>query len=254
MNYKLFIKANNKKYEPAIRRYLKYIFNIESSVLEKNKILDDSIILIDEDVSIDEDWIDFLHKYSNIKIIILGLSRKSSEVYVNLLDLAHLKLNIQSVLNQKKTTVFPILLLKNMEQKIRSLFKGHGEKSIVDLLNITRQALSSGPNLLKQNILEWGEYKESYLKPGLENWEAFKNRLRKHEIYLKVCGFNNEMMTIKYNIDKFQLYMDKLKLMKKDQINRMNDDKIKQNTDCLNQIDSILLRIKQKIDSIYDAE
>ena len=254
MNYNLYIKNINKKYVPAIRRYLKFVFNVESSILEKKKVLDDSIILIDEDALFDADWLDSFNKYSNQKIIIFGLSRNSNKSYVNLLDFAHLKSNIQFAINQKKITVSPILLLKNVEEKNRLFFSSHGEKSIFDLLNITKQAINSGPGLIKKDILDWEEYEVSYLNPGLENWEGFKRRLRKHEIYLKACGFNNELNAINYNIDKFQLYMNKLKLMEKDQVKRMNADIIKQNSDCLNQIDSILLRIKQKIDSIYDAE
>lgn len=254
MKSKIYIRTDSKNYLPAIRRYLRFVFNRESSVLEKKKILDDSIILIDEDASIDKDWLGFFHKYSNQKIIVFGFSRKSSEIYVNILDFAHLKLNIQSAINQKINTVSPILLLKNVEEKIRLLFKSHGEKSIFDLLNITRQAIVSGTDLIKQDRIKWEEYKVSYLNPGLENWEGFKKRLRKHEIYLKACGFNNELREINYNIDKFRIYMDKLKNMTKDQIKRMSDDEIKKNTDYLIHIDHILSRIKQKIDSIYDAE
>jgi len=254
MTKKVYIKVDSQNYLPAIRRYLKFVFNSESSVLENNKTLDDSIILIDEEASIDKDWLDSFNKYSNQKIIVFGLSRNSNKSYVNLLDFAHFKSNIQSAINQKITTVSPILLLKNVEEKIRLLFKSHGEKSIFDLLNITRQAIVSGTDLIKQDKIKWKEYQVSYLNPGLENWEGFKKRLRKHVSYLNVCGFNNELNAINCNIDKFQVYLDKLKLMEKGKVKILNDDIIKKNTDCLNQIDHILSQIKQKIDSIYNAE
>ena len=254
MKNKAYIKVDSKKCFSAIRRYLRYIFNIESSVLERKRILDHSIILIDEDVSVDKDWLDFFNTHLNLKIIIFGLWRESNEVYVNLLDLAHLKTNIQSAINRKKTTISPILLLKNVEQQIRLLFKAHGEESLVDILNKTINLLSNGPNLLRENMLEWDEYVKTYFNTGLENWIFLKKRFKKYKIYFKVCGFEKELAIIEKNINLFQDYLNKLNTLDKDEIMKMDEKTINMNIDYINQINNILIGLKQKIDSISDAE
>ena len=253
MTCKLYIKGNNKNYLPALRRFLKYVLITDSSILEKKSVLDKSTVLIDEDSPIDKDWLDFFNKHSNAKIVILGLSRKSNEGYVNLLDLSHLKANFQNVLNSKETGMSPLLLLRNIEQKINSLFKPHGEKSLYDLLNKTRQAILSGTDLLKKGGLNREDYKESYLSPGLENWRAFKKRLRKYEIYLKVCGFKDETAKINQNIRNFQRYIYKLININEDQIKKMSETEIKLSKDYLEEIDNNLNEMKRRIDSIYES-
>jgi len=232
---------------------MKYVFDLEFDVLARKKILDDEFILIDEDTLIDEEYMSFFQKCSNLKVIILGLWRNSTEAYVNLLDLSHLKQNIQSTLNRKKINMAPLLLVKDVEQRIKSLFEPHGEKSLYDLLNKTGQAILSGTDLLKKGGLNREDYKESYLSPGLENWRAFKKRLRKYEIYLKVCGFKDETAKINQNIRNFQRYIYKLININEDQIKKMSETEIKLSKDYLEQIDKYLTEIKQRIDSIYES-
>ena len=251
MKNKVYIKINKKRYLPAIRRYLKFLFNIESSILDKKTILDNSIILIEECASIDKEWLNLLYGCSSRKIIIIGLSRSSNEVYVNLLDLSHLKLNIRLAINRNKDTPSPFLLLREVEQKIQLFFKGHGEKSLFDRLNKTIHFISNGPALFRENMLEWKEYIEAFLNPGSENWAVFRERFEKYKIYLKICGFGKEIEGIEDNINNFQGYIDELKILSKDEVKRMDEKKIKQNMDYLRQIDSILDKLKQKIDSVY---
>ncbi len=230
------------------------IFDIEVSILKDKGTSNKSIIIIDEESSINEDLMTVFNDYSNLKIIIVGLSKKSNEYYVNLLDLSQLKNNFQNAFENKKTGLLPLLLLKNIKQQIRSLFKSHGEKSLFDLLNIIRQSVSIGPGLIKQDIVDWEEYEKNYLKPGLRNWEAFKIRFKKHKDYLKVCGFDNETDEIESNINNIQQYIDKLKTMTKDQVNRLNEDEIRLNADRLKNIDLVLTKIKQRIDTVYNVE
>jgi len=251
---KIYIKGNDKNYPPAIRRFLKYVFNKDSSLLEKESVLDNSTVLIDEDSPIDKDCQDLFNKYTSKKIVVLGLSKESNEVYVNLLDLSLLKNNFQNALENKKTGLNPLLLLKNLEQQIRLLFKSHGEKSFFDLINIIKQSVSSGPEILKQNIVSWEEYKKNYLNPGQRNLEAFKRRFRKYKDYLKACGFDNEIDEVESNINNIQKYMDKLKNMTKDQTNQLSDNEIRKNADYLSYIDHISTKIKQKIDAIYNGK
>lgn len=251
MKNKVYVKVNKKHYLPAVRRYLKFVFNIESSILDKKKILDNSIILIEEDASIDKEWLNLLYECSSRKIIILGLSGSSNEVYVNLLDLSHLKSNIRFAINRNKDTPSPFLLLHEVEQKMQLFFKGHGEESLFDTLNKTTHFISNGPTLFRENLLEWKEYIESYFNPGSENWAVFRERFEKYKIYLKVCGFGKEIEEIEDNINNFQGYIDELKILNKDEVKRMDEKKNKQNIDYLRQVDSILDKLKQKIDSVY---
>jgi len=251
MKNKIYIKVNNKRYFPAVRRYLKFVFNIESSIFDKKKILDNSIILIEECASIDKEWLNLLYECSSQKIIILGLLRSSNEVYVNLLDLSHLKLNIRFAINRNKDTPSPFLLLREVAQKIQLFFKGHGEKSLFDRLNKTIHFISNGPALFRENMLEWKEYLEAFFNPGSENWAVFRERFEKYKIYLKVCGFGKEIEGIEDNINNFQGYIDELKILNKDEVKRMDEKKIKQNMDYLRQVDNILDKLKQKIDSVY---
>ncbi len=247
----IYIKFNKKNYLFAIRRYLKFVFNIESSILDKKIILDNSIILIEECALIDKEWLNLLYECSSRKIIILGLSRSSNDVYVNLLDLSHLKLNIRFALNSNKDTPTPFLLLHEVEKKMQLFFKGHGEESLFDTLNKTSHFITNGPALLIENMLEWNEYIGAYLNPGIENWNGFKERYKKHKIYLKVCGFEKETEAIENNMNNFQDYIDELKTLDKDEVKRMDVKKNKQNMDYLRQVDSILDRLKQNIYSKY---
>lgn len=232
---------------------MKYVFALEFDVLERKKILDDEVILIDEDTPIDEEYMGFFQKRPNLRVTILGLWRNSTEVYVNLLDLSHLKKNIQSALNRKKTNMEPLLLVKDVEQRIKSLFEPHGEKSLYDLLNKTRQAIVSGTDLFKQGLLNRKEYLESYMGPGLECWEAFERRLKKYEEYLRVCGFESELEKINRNIRNFQRFIDELSPMKEDQIKKMREAVIKLNKDYLEQIDNNLTGMKRRIDAVYES-
>ena len=253
MKYEIFIKANGKKYIPHLKRYLKYVLNIESAALEEKKILEKSIIFIDEDAEINEDWLDFFHKYNDMKIIILGLTRESNRIYVNLLDLSHLKANIKSIINRKKKPeISPFFRIKKFEQQIRSLFKGHGEESFVDKLNKIIQLLGNGPNLLRENMLEWNEYVKNYLSAGLENWMIFKDQFQKNKLYLKVCGFERKLALIEKNINLFQNYTNKLRAFNKDELLEMDGDTIAVNISYVNQINNILVGIQQKIDALYD--
>lgn len=252
MKNRAYIKVNNKSYLPAIRRYLKFVFNIESSILDEKKILDNSIILIEEDASIDKEWLNLLYEFSSRKIIILGLSRSSNEVYVNLLDLSHLESNIRIALKRKINTISPFLLLQEVEQKIQLLFKGHGEESLFDILNRIGQSIENGPQLYKNNFIEWADYLDKYLIPGIEHWSIFKKRFNKYEIYIKVCDFKKETGEIEDNINNFQGYIDELRILNKDEVKRTDEKKMKQNMDYLRQIDSILDKLKQNIDSVYN--
>lgn len=251
MNYKLYIQTSNKKYLTSLKRFLSYLLNIKSTFLDRKQKFDESIILIDEDVPIDDEWLAFYIKCSNVKIIILGHTRKSNEYFINLLNFSNLKCNIKFAINHKKSNVSPLLMLKNVKQEISSLFKGHGDKSFFNLLNMTRQAIINGTDLLKEGLLDREEYNESYLNPGLKNWEAFKIEFKKYEEYLKAFKFDSEVSKLKYNIIKFQLFINKLKHMTKEQINNMSDKEFIKYTDNFNHIDNILSKIKQKIDSLY---
>lgn len=253
MKDKIHIKANNRECLHALKRYVRYVFNIKAYVLEKKTTLDDSFVFIDADFPLDISWLLLFHKYSNQKTIILGFLRDSSEVYINLLDLSRIKNNIQIALNRKKTTMMPLLLVKNVEQQIKSLIKPHGERSLYNLLNMTRQAIISGTDLFKKSVINREEYKESYLNPGIESWDFFIKRFNKYEVYLKVCGFESEIEKINRNIINFQEYIEKTRCMKENQIKKIEEAEIKQKNGYLDQIDKILTHIKQKIDSVYDS-
>lgn len=251
VNRKYFINVSSGVFRSAISRYFRFVFNIEYSISEDKKTLKDLIILIDEETSIDKEWLSLLYQYKGQKIIIIGLSENPCDSFVSLLDLYHLRSSLLAAINRKKDDFSPFLLIQEIEQKMQLFFKGHGEQSLFDVLNKTRQSIDNGPELFNRNIIEWEEYLNEYLKPGVEHWNIFKKRFNKYEIYLKVCGFEKETITIESNINNFQHYVYELEVMGEDQLKRMEEKDIKQNIGYLRKIDSDLAKIKQKIDSIY---
>jgi len=253
MSINLHIKANNNQLFHTLKRYFKYIFNIEEVVaLEENKVSKHSLIFIEEDNDINDDWLNFFIKHPYLKIVILGLTKKSNESYINLLDLSSLKTNIQTVINSNRTQkISPLLKMNKIEQQIRFLFKSHGEESLLDKLDKTIHLLKNGINLLKENILDWGEYVKTYLKPGLENWIEFINNFMKYKIYLEACGFNKELKLIEKNINLFDNFLNKLKYFDKAQTCKINEKTISMNFNYANQIINALFEIKEKKDSIH---
>jgi len=244
---------DDTKYIASIKRYLKYLIDIESSTLRiKEDIKENTVVFIDENRWLGQDLLKLILNNPKLELIVLGTSRQSNNAYINLLDLSRLNTNIQRAFIREYTPISPFFYFQEVKSKLELLFEGHGEKSLFKNLNMSSQALCNGPNLLKESILEWEDYKET-LKYGIENWDAFKKRLKKYEIYLKVCGFKNKIEKINQNIKNFQEYINELVIMREEKIKKIREAEIKLNNDYLEQIDRNLDAIKKKIDTIYGS-
>jgi hypothetical protein len=238
-----------RKYIRSIRRYIKYIFGFNSFHLNKNKaIRENQIAIVDENEDLDKKAIDFYLKYFRGKLIVTGIYGKSNHIYVNLLDIKNFGINIEKALSRDYSSISPFLYINEVKSKIGLLFKGHGEESLFDVLNKTRQCLSNGPKLLVKNILDWDEYKKQMLIPGIKKWDVVKIRFGKYEIYLKISGFTEEIRRIKENIKDFNVYVEKIQALNKDQFKKIRLEEINKANDYLATIDSILMEIKRKID------
>jgi hypothetical protein len=244
----------NVFYVNAIKRYLKFIFGTKFEILDNHKRLRrGDFVFIDENISMNEGQLEFFIRNSDLGFIVLGSSFKSDEIYINLLDLSHLKPNIDLALNQKHSNFSPFLYIESIRSKIKILFKGHGKKSLFGNLNMARNDLSNYPLLYKRKKLRlsWNDYNEQ-IKTGVKNWSTFKDRFYKYEIYLRVCGFDREINKIKRNMYSFDNYIKNLVAMNSNQLSQLNEKEIKLNNIYIEEIDNELGKMKNKIESIYD--
>ena len=233
----------------SLERYFFYVINVDNFSFGNIG----NLFIIDEDVEINQIILDTLLSTREFKVIFFGKAKISSANYVNLSDYSNLKKNIVTSLMEKNINPSQFLLIKEFHFKIKLFFKGHGEESLFNGLNWTRYYLINGINLLNRNNLNLKEFKNVYLKPGLQYWDNFKNRFNKYEIYLHILGYKIEVEQVKSLISDFQDFVDCLGRFSKENNQEINELNIKKYVDYLKQIDYIFMKIYENITSQYES-
>ena len=215
------------------------------SFKEVQKINDKIILFVEENTKIYDNFLDFIQKNkSRIKIVILGIKKRIEKGYINLLDLSNLNLEMNDSYNNPHS----LLYVKEMEVIVSKFFKGHGEVSLFALLDNTILSLKNGLSLLCLGNISNTDFKEVYFIPGSLNWLRFKERFNKYKKYLRVCGFEEEIIQIEENISKFQEFYERLKSLDLNMFKKMDKKEIDLKFSYLKDIDKKFMDIKNIVD------
>ncbi len=246
MNNLVYAILPNKLFN-AFQRYLHYIFKIEikKGIPSQFKQNGKFYLFIHEQELENCD----IFKY-DIKVVILGYNNNKQKNYINLLDLKNFNSNLSQIFssnnidNQETTDI-----RHQIREKLVTFFKGHGEESLLSCLYSTQYYLSNGPVLFQKGNINYDEYKKTFLLPGIENWEIFSNRLNKYKNYLFVAGFENEVGEVILKTKQFQIFVDKLKIMTKSQLEETSlNTFVEENISIIKEIDNIFSNIYRKLE------
>ena len=244
---KKYLLIQNKNLLNSLKRYLAYILKWESQAFcyPKNK---NAIYFIDENTEITNKLLSFFKDIPSKNVILLGTRCTKSNKYINLLASDALHNNFKKAVTSSSNMPSPFLFHSEIKEKLIVFFKGHGEKSLLKLLNETNYCLYNGPDLVNSNNVtcdEYKEYQEVYFKPGFMYWEKFTSRFDKYKIYLQVADFKDEVKSVEKLKDEANRFIERLKSFTLEELKQLDYDKLNEFRDCLNKIDSIFMKIRE---------
>lgn len=246
---KSILLIKNKKIA-SLKKYLNYVLNWNVIQLTENQQNQTSsiIILIDEDIEINNQLLKKITKLNKYKIIVLGKRNINNTNYINILEITNFNNMLNKYTNNLERNLNDLFFIKSIEEKVDIFFKGHGKCSLFDGLNWTSYYISNGIKLYNRNKLNWKEFSETYLQPGIDYWGNFQNRFNKYKSYLIILGFQKEVLNIFKKVEDFNNFADILKKSDQKNVKKIDNNALKNNINILGEIDKQLNKIKNKVD------
>lgn len=241
--------STNKSTVKVLSRYCRYVMNwhiidyISGEISGKKQI----VFMIDEDVCLGEKEIKAILSFSNPKIIIFGIRSVHKSNYINLLAFSELKNNLVIALENARSAGKFILNIKDVNSKVRTFFKGHGERSLFACLTDARHYCVNGINLYRTAEITDNDYQNVFKKYGHEGWQTFISRFEKYKIYLDLAGYKSEIVSIDDLVQKFNSWWESVYKMNKDDLIHIEEKSIHESSGWLKSIDAILMKIKQEL-------
>lgn len=225
----------------ALLRYFRYIFNNELCYFDESTV---------------ENWTpEFLFYFTDDKyhtvilsicesklsthLVSLGFSDKTD---INLLDLSNLRQRIGDII-QCRESLKPVFSRDELIDQVTQFFKTHGEESLLQGLNNTIYCLQNGIIMYNRGDLEWEEAREKFLLPGLDWWRRFTGRFQRYRHFFSMLGIYQEIVSVDDKITIFSKFADCLESPTKSAIREVQDETVKINIACLNEINDILIEI-----------
>lgn len=223
----------------SIQRFFKYVLNLELKKFNYDSEISINDILITSDDERDNpELLDFLVERNISKIIRIGFDNNGT---INLLDLNNLKANLESLLTCDAAS--HIFSEDEVNYKLKNLFHSHGQDSLFEKLSNCQYYISNGIKLYQMGDLDEETFQQNFIKPGIDNWNLFKERINRYHYFLFKKCMKNETERI------FQLIssVDHLLEKKLDDINNGQKSLEENNLDefvaLINQIAEILLNV-----------
>lgn len=91
------------------------------------------------------------------------------------------------------------------KEQISLFLRGHGEKSLIEVLNYSCYYLNNYNSLFLMDEYDKEELKLHYLLPGIESWKSFTQRFEKHKPMLYIAGWNELITAIDEVLFKIDL-------------------------------------------------
>ncbi len=209
---------NNHQLFNSLTRYFNCILKSQLIPLSNLDLLtENSMLFIHKDDKENPELLKALLNKGNLKIFTIGFDEHSA---IDLVNLSNLKTNISNILNQ--VAVQSLLSDDEIKEKLKNFFHSHGEDSLFEYLNWTIYYIGNGPVQFIQNTINYDEYINLFLTPGLKRWEYFKTRFYKYKEIIKISIYASELSFLEEAINAADSYIMNLKKMNVDDMQKNN--------------------------------
>lgn len=210
MNIFLFAGDSFLPLAQSLKRYFRYLFKTELGLQdgyipgEADKI--DLLFAFDEPSELEKSftWI-HQNRINPDRLRILGYD---SNADISLLEVESLKTQIEHsfVISQGKDRLYNPLI----SNRIKLFFKGHGEQSLLGCLGWVNYYLGNYPAMAGSGQYSPAGLNETFLSPGIQNWQEFTRRFSKYSPFLYASGWDKQTNEIEQLIKVVSLDINRL--------------------------------------------
>ncbi len=180
----------------SLERYFRYLLNTELKFIDDDIFVEpdkiDLLYTINES-SVLQKCLSWIHKnkFNSNRLRILGCDTHAD---INLLMVETLGIQIEnSFVISRRIDQSNFLFISD---RVKLFFKGHGEQSLLGCIGWVNYYLGNYPAMAKSNDYSPKELNETFLAPGIQNWEEFTRRFSKYVPILYVSGWDKQVNEI----------------------------------------------------------
>lgn len=191
MNY--FFTSLNKPLFRSLERYFRYRLDERLTLLEDGCMENDqdACVFVLKEEKFDSNFLEIILIYRIANIVVMGFEEGGR---VNLADTSRLAVQLWAVLSSDQNA--SPFTASELEEKIRSFFKGHGEQSLTGCLGEVSYFFENYKKMVSDRGYEPAGLNSIFFEPGLKNWNKFLRRLDKYALVLCVAGKASEIKAI----------------------------------------------------------
>lgn len=246
LNHKyLFFAESHKLLFSSLKRYFNYILNQKLnpfSATESGSL--NKVLFVYQEEKENSELLNILVNNSNIEVVVIGYDTNST---INIVDLASLKNNFESELNNADFKPHQLFTVEELKEKLKNFFHSHGEDSLFECLNSVRYYLSNGINQFRNNEITFSDYELYFFVPGVKKWDYFLSRLLKYSNIIKLSNYSSTINELDEIVKSTTKNIQRLTILKDENIFNETDIFFESLIDNLKRIDNILIAFYRKL-------
>lgn len=233
MNY-LILPEYAAPLQSALLRFSRFILdgNLVSNTADNPESEAIENVLYLGEAKKDLNLVRFYRTHPELNYISMGYNPNSD---LNLLDLHRLKRQFSKLLAHTKAPK-PLFQKQELIKIVTQLYSTHGDQSILQGLIKSIYYLKNGFLMYKSGDLNWEDASEHFIKPGIEWWLRFNQRLTRYSDDVSLFGNDTEISKILQEVEYISEFTRVLDVSKPTMIDELKLEAIQQNLSRLENI------------------
>lgn len=233
----------------SLERYFRYVLNGELTLLTEMEAIpeDNSRIFVLDTEKFDERFLKIITEMKAYHIILLGINEKDP---IDLLHTTCLRDELKRVLISDPQTA--ICKSGELNDKLKLLFKGHGEQTLLGCLGWVYYYLGNYSGMANTGNYSTEGLNEKFLVPGKHNWQEFTTRFKKYTPILSLAGYSRETKVIEKYIN--QISLDLLKTKEANSLYIFNSETLQSLQEIITFLEKMASEIDRKQDETNPAD
>ncbi len=246
MNY--FFTIQHYSLYRSLDRYFRYVLNEELILLTEMGAIpeDNSRIYVLDTEKFDDRFLKIITEMKAYHIILLGINEKDP---IDLLHTTCLRDELKRVLISDPQTA--ICKSGELNDKLKLLFKGHGEQTLLGCLGWVYYYLGNYSGMANTGNYSTEGLNEKFLVPGKHNWQEFTTRFKKYTPILSLAGYSRETKVIEKYIN--QISLDLIKIEEPNSLHTFSSETMQSLAEITKSLEEMASQIDRKQNETYPA-
>ena len=208
---------------------------------------DNSRIYVLDTEKFDDRFLKIIAVMKAYHLILLGVNEKDP---IDLLHTTCLRDEIKRVLISDPPT--EIYKPGELKDKLKLLFKGHGEQTLLGCLGWVYYYLGNYSGMANTGNYSTEGLDEKFLAPGKQNWQEFTTRFMKYAPILLLAGYSRETKVIEKYIN--QISLDLIKIEESNSLHTFSSETMQNLAEITTSLEEMASQIDRKQNETNPAD